>query len=56
MLDKILLFILKQRLKRYKRDAKWYEKQGCYNNWYHENGIPNLEEQIKLLKFKISIK
>lgn len=53
MLDKIYLFILKQRLKRYKRDAKWYEKQGCYNNFYHEQGIPNLEEKIQDLEIKI---
>jgi hypothetical protein len=50
MFNKILLFILKQRLKHYKRNAKYYEKIRCYNNWYHEHGIPQLELRIKELQ------
>jgi hypothetical protein len=47
------LVILKQRLKRYKRDAKYYEKENNYNNWYHEQGIPQLEEEISILTSKL---
>lgn len=50
MIDRILLFLLKQRLKRYKRDSEWYHKQGCRPNWYDEQGIPNLENEIKELE------
>lgn len=53
MLKKIFLFLLKRRLKRYKRDAKWYDRQGIYNNWYHERGIPNLEKEIKELELTL---
>jgi hypothetical protein len=53
MFNRLLLLVLKQRLRRYKRDAKWYEKIGNYNNFYHETGIPNLEREIKELKIII---
>jgi len=52
-INKILLLVLKSRLKRYKRDAKIYEKEGNYNNWYHEQGIPDLEKDITSLKEEI---
>ena len=52
-INKILLLVLKSRLKRYKRDAKTYEKEGNYNNWYHEQGIPDLEKDIVSLKEEI---
>lgn len=58
MINKILLFILKQRLKKYKHNAKWYHRQNIPNwchqkdipNWYDEQGIPNLEKQIQELE------
>jgi hypothetical protein len=43
MLNRLLLIILKQRLKRYKRDA----------NWYDEQGIPDLEKEINKLETMI---
>jgi hypothetical protein len=54
MLNKIFLLILKHRLKRYKRDAKWYEKEGNYNNFYHEKGIPDLIKEIYNLEMTIN--
>jgi hypothetical protein len=50
MRNRILLCILKLRLKLYKRDAKYYDNIGCFNNWYHEHGIPELEKRIKELE------
>ena len=41
----ILLWILKHKLNGYKRDARWYHKQGR-PNWYDEQGIPKLEKEI----------
>lgn len=52
-MDVFLLFVLKRRLKRYRRDAKCYEKIGNYNNYYHEWGIPHLEWEIDALETKI---
>ena len=57
LFDKILLLILKSRLKRYKRDAKWYHSQTKnIPNWYDEQGIPNLEKQIQELQSEINSK
>lgn len=53
MINRILLLILKSRLKRYKRDSKWYHKQGDQPNWYDEQGIPDLDKEIKELENKI---
>lgn len=50
ILKKIRLFILKRKLKRYKKGAKYYEKIGSYNNYYNETGIPNLEKDILKLQ------
>jgi len=65
ILDRILLLILKNRLRGYKRDSKWYEKEGNmnefsidnkgnYSDFYHTTGIPNLEKQIEELEKKIN--
>ena len=56
MLDGILLWVLKNRLKRYKQDAKWYVNINNYNNWYHEWGIPKLINEIDILEKKINHK
>jgi len=54
IIKRICLLLLKNKLRRFKRDANWYVKQGCYNNWYHEQGIPNLEKQIQDLENEIN--
>jgi hypothetical protein len=52
----ILLFMMKTKLKRYKRDSEWYHKQTGYQpNWYDENGIPKLEREIIMLETTIEI-
>ena len=56
MIDRILLIILKSRLKTYKHNAKWYHKQGAIPNWYDEQGIPDLEREIKELEVKIKVR
>jgi len=53
ILNKLMLLVLKNRLRCYRRDAKYYEKLGLYNNFYHEQGIPNLEKEIKKLEEEI---
>lgn len=53
MCNKILLFILNQRLNKYKKNAEWYHRQGAQPNWYDDQGIPDLEKDILELKNKI---
>jgi hypothetical protein len=55
LLDKLYLLVLKRRLKRYRRDAKWYEDKNCYNDFYHMTGIPKLEKEIKELEEELLI-
>ena len=48
-----MLFLMLNKLKRYKRDAEWYHTQTKnIPNWYDEAGIPNLEKEITELKMK----
>jgi len=56
LLYRLLIRLLKQRLKGYKKDSMWYFEQGEWPNWYQEQGIPNLEKNIKELELKISRK
>lgn len=51
----ILLCMMESKLKRYKRDSLWYHRQGAEPNWYDENGIPELEKEIIMLKETIRI-
>jgi len=58
--DTLLLWTLKRRLKRMKKDAKWYEKKenmndlcskdGKYTDFYHVQGIPELEARIHAIE------
>ena len=51
----ILLWLMNNKLKRYKRDAAWYHKQGAQPNWYDEKGIPELENEILMLETTIKL-
>jgi len=53
MFKKIQLLLLKFKLRMYESEAKWYEERGCYDDWYHEHGIPNLKRDIKELEITI---
>lgn len=55
-LNHILLLVMKCKLKRYKRDAEWYHRQGAEPNWYDEQGIPDLEKEISELENAIKKK
>jgi hypothetical protein len=56
MSDRLLLIILKNRLKRYKRDERFYKKIADDSNYYTSVGIPDLKKQIKELENKINNK
>lgn len=51
---KLILLNMKLKLKRYKRDSQWYHKQGAVQNWYDEQGIPNLEKDILKLQNELN--
>lgn len=53
MWNRILLFMMKNKLKRYKKNCEWYHREGAEPNWYDEQGIPNLEKDIKTLEIKM---
>lgn len=54
--DKFLLFILKRRLKNYRKSEKQYLKDKSIGNknWYTTIGIPQLENEIAELQNKIN--
>lgn len=54
-MNTLKLFMLKIKLRKYKRGSKSYEKIGIYNNWYQRHGIPDLQLEIENLERQIKI-
>lgn len=55
-MDVLKLFMLKIKLRKYKRGSKSYKKIDIYNNWYQTHGIPDLQLEIENLERQIKIK
>jgi len=53
ILNRLLLIILRNRLRGYKRNEKYYVKIADETNFYTSVGIPILEKQIKELEDEI---
>ena len=54
LLDKFYIWVLRRRIKRYKRDSKWYERKGLDDNWYMRHGVPDTEREIKRVERKLN--